>query len=221
MATVTVENYIKQIYLERLKIKGDVVSMGSIATALEVAPGTATTMVKSLADSELVEYEPRVGVRLKDNGEKMALGLLRRHRLIELFLVKILGLDWSEIHDEAEMLEHVLSDKVMEKIDVLLGRPKIDPHGDPIPSATGMLDERNLVPLNQCEIDLKIKISRITDQQADFLKFLEKNGLMPGVTITIIERNQFADSIMIKIDEGESISLGSAAAKKILVELIS
>src|SRR5438309_1705668 len=100
-------------------------------------PATATTMVKALADSGLVAYEPRGGVRLTRGGEQLALHVLRRHRLVELFLVKVLGLDWSEVHAEADELEHAISDKVLDRIDGLLGRPSVDPHGDPIPSAKG------------------------------------------------------------------------------------
>src|SRR5438552_18621949 len=139
MATSTVENYIKQLYLEQQEQPGQRVPMGRLAAAMGVVPGTATTMVKALADSGLVEYEPRGGVRLTSGGEQLALHVIRRHRLVELFLVKVVGLDWSEVHAEAEELEHAISDKVMEKIDALLGRPSVDPHGDPIPLANGQL----------------------------------------------------------------------------------
>ena len=113
------------------------IPMGRLATAMGVVPGTATTMVKALADSGLVDYSPRTGVRLTEAGSQLALHVLRRHRLVELFLVRVVGLDWSEVHDEAEELEHVISDKVLEKIDALLGHPQADPHGDPIPTAKG------------------------------------------------------------------------------------
>src|SRR6476620_7329433 len=108
--------------------------MGRLAAAMGVVPGTATTMVKTLADSGLVTYEPRSGTRLTAGGEKLALHVLRRHRLVEPFLVKTLGLDWSEVHEEAEELEHAISDKVLHRIDQLLGHPTTDPHGDPIPT---------------------------------------------------------------------------------------
>ena len=134
MPSITVENYLKQLYLEQQNKPDELVSMGKLATAMNVVPGTATTMVKALADSGLVEYEPRGGVRLTRGGEQLALHVLRRHRLVELFLVKVLGLDWSEVHPEAEELEHAISEKVLEKIDTLLGNPSVDPHGDPIPS---------------------------------------------------------------------------------------
>src|SRR6187397_1637357 len=139
MPSSTVENYLKQIYLEQQLAPDELVSMGKLATSMGVVPGTATSMIKALADSGLVSYEPRTGVKLTRGGEQLALHVLRRHRLVELFLVKTLGLDWSEVHAEAEELEHAISDKVLDKIDALLGHPTVDPHGDPIPTAEGKL----------------------------------------------------------------------------------
>src|SRR5215203_2297151 len=132
MPTSTVENYIKQIYLAQQQSPGELVSMGALAGAMNVVPGTATTMIKALADSGLVDYEPRGGTRLTRGGEQLALHVLRRHRLVELFLVRVLGMDWSEVHAEAEELEHAISDKVLDRIDAFLGHPETDPHGDPI-----------------------------------------------------------------------------------------
>ena len=141
MASITVENYLKQLYLEQQNSSEELVPMGKLASAMGVVPGTATSMVKALADSGLVSYEPRFGAKLTRGGEQLALHVLRRHRLVELFLVKFLGLDWSEVHDEAEELEHAISEKVLAKIDKLLGHPSVDPHGDPIPSAKGKVSE--------------------------------------------------------------------------------
>src|SRR2546422_9277149 len=126
MPSITVENYLKQLYLEQQNSAEELVQMGKLASAMGVVPGTATSMVKALADSGLVAYEPRGGVRLTRGGEQLALHVLRRHRLVELFLVKVLGLDWSEVHDEADELEHAISGKVLEKIDAYLGRPSVE-----------------------------------------------------------------------------------------------
>lgn len=218
MASSTVENYVKEIYHEQQKRGEKPVPMGRVATALGVVPGTATTMVKSLADSQLVDYAPRKGVRLTEKGETLALRVLRRHRLIELFLVDTLGLDWSEIHDEAEQLEHVISDRVLERIDVLLGHPTVDPHGDPIPSAEGAMEERVLKRLSTCKVARLVRIAQIADQEPEFLQFIESSGLRPGVHLQVTERNINADSITVDIDEGDSLTLGAAAAAKILVE---
>src|SRR5580700_4576775 len=141
MATITVENYLKKLYLEQHAADGDRVAMGRLASAMGVVPGTATSMVKALSDSGLVEYQRRGGVRLTSRGEQLALHVLRRHRLVELLLVKVLGLDWSEVHEEAESLEHAISDRVLERIDAILGHPTVDPHGDPIPTSKGQLHE--------------------------------------------------------------------------------
>lgn len=133
----TVENYLKAIFQAQLPLgrKSDLVPMGQLAAALGVVPGTATTMVKTLSDSGLVKYEPYAGVRLTPSGERLAATVIRRHRLIERFLVQVLGMSWSEVHDEAEHLEHAMSDRVIDRIDDMLGRPAVNPHDDPIPEA--------------------------------------------------------------------------------------
>jgi DtxR family Mn-dependent transcriptional regulator len=184
-----------------------------------VVPGTATSMVKALADSGLVTYEPREGVRLTSGGEQLALHVLRRHRLVELFLVKVLGLDWSEVHDEAEELEHVISDKVLARIDQYLGHPSVDPHGDPIPSAAGAVtDERRLRSLVDCATGQTLRVARVIDQDAPFLQFVERCGLTPGVTVTVESRDPLAASVVIKPQGKTTLTLGTAAAAKILVE---
>ena len=192
--------------------------MGRVAAALGVVPGTTTSMIKALADSGLVHYEPRVGVSLTAQGEKLALHVLRRHRLVELFLVEILGLDWSEIDEEAEQLEHVISDRVLESIDALLGRPTVDPHGDPIPSDKGEFTPRKLVKLLDCPRDREVRIARVTDQRAAFLRFAQSNGLRPGASLKVEASDPVGESVTLKVNGGESITLGAGAAGKILVE---
>lgn len=219
MATSTVENYIKTVYaLQFEQGAGDTVSMGELANALKITPGTATSMVKSLAKTGLVRYVPRVGVRLTSEGEQLALLVLRRHRLVELFLVKVLDMEWHEIHEEAEALEHVISDRVLERIDTLLGRPKLDPHGDPIPSASGAITERDLVPLDECEVGQDLRIGRIEDQEEDFLKYLESNALVPGQSFTVRHADRHAGVISLRMRDGSERQLGLDAARKIQVE---
>ena len=220
MPSITVENYLKQIYLEQQDSRHELVPMGKLANAMGVVPGTATSMIKALADSGLVVYEPRTGTRLTKGGEQLALHVLRRHRLVELFLVKVLGLDWSEVHDEAEELEHAISDKVLERIDKLLGHPSVDPHGDPIPTAKGKVSDPHprLVPLPQSPLNAKLRIARIIDQDPPFLQFLDRAGLKPGATLTISGRDEHADSISVKLDSRSPLTLGTSAAMKILVE---
>ena len=219
MPTSTVENYIKAIYQECRTIPQPLLPIGRLASSLKVAPGTATSMVKSLWDAGLVHYEPRVGVRLTDEGEVLALGVLRRHRLVELFLARILKMDWSEIHEEAEALEHVISDRVLERIDRLLGFPQYDPHGDPIPSDSGKVIERDLLSLSACRVGEKATIARIMDQEPSFLQFAEKRGLVPGKTLTVVGKNAVAKAMEVENEDLQVTTLGDQAAEKIEVEL--
>lgn len=220
MASSTVENYLKQIYLQQQKAPQEPVPTGKLAELMGVVPGTVTSMVKTLADSGLVDYEPRGGSRLTRGGEQLALHVLRRHRLVELFLVKTLGLDWSEVHEEAEELEHAISDKVLGRIDALLGHPRVDPHGDPIPSARGHLPgDVQLHRLSECEPGAAITIARVVDQRPPFLQFINRCGLTPGVEATIAHRDPQADAIVVRLNKGKPVTLGSTAAAKILVEI--
>ncbi len=218
MASSTVENYLKQLYLEQREKRGGRVAMGRLAVAMGVVPGTATSMVKALSDSGLVAYQPRGGVRLTASGEQLALHVLRRHRLIELFLVQVLGLDWSEVHREAEDLEHAISDRVLERLDALLEHPTADPHGDPIPNSKGQMHEPTRVSLADCPVGIAHRIIRVLDQEPQFLQFVERQGLKPGSTVTVEKREAAADSVKIRGQRKGAISLGLMAAAKILVE---
>jgi DtxR family Mn-dependent transcriptional regulator len=216
----TVENYLKTIY-QAQAVQPDpqaVVPMGQLAAALGVVPGTATTMVKALAESGLVEYEPYVGVRLTSAGERLAALVLRRHRLIELFLVQVMGMSWAEVHDEAEHLEHAVSDRLIERIDEMLGRPKADPHGDPIPSEEGVLSATHDDSLLTCPLRVPVKVTRVTDQDAEFLRFIEKSHLKPGEIVQIEERDTAADSVTLKRRDGV-IAIGTRAAAKLMVQV--
>ncbi len=218
MASSTVENYLKTIYALQQKSDQGLVPMGQLAEAMQVVPGTATSMIKTLAESNLVDYTPRTGVRLTQGGQTLALHVLRRHRLVESFLVKVLKLDWSEVHAEAEVLEHAISDKVLEKIDEFLGNPQADPHGDPIPPANGAFVPANHDNLTLCRLGEPMCIARIMDQDPDFLRFAEKHGLTPGVELTVEQRDAAADSITVKPVSSDPITIGTAAARKILVK---
>lgn len=220
MATSTVENYIKQIYLLQPQSGlGGLVAMGELAAALAVVPGTATSMIKTLAEAGLVDYEPRAGVRLTSRGEKLALHVLRRHRLVELFLVQTLKMDWSEIHEEAEQLEHVISDRVLERIDALLGHPTVDPHGDVIPSAAGAVPPRRLVALHDLAPGTDGVVGRIADQADAFLQFIDQQDLRPGRGIRILERDAQGRVVRARLDHGREVSLGFGAAAKIEIEV--
>jgi len=217
MASSTVENYIKRIYLMQQDQEGDLLPMGKLAAAMQVVPGTATAMVKTLADSGLVDYEPRGGIRLTRGGQKLALHVLRRHRILELFLVEVLGLDWSEVHEEAEALEHALSDKVLEQMDRLLGYPQYDPHGDPIPSAQGQVRSPRLIPLSSAHAEDQVEVARVSDQDPEFLQFIERQRLTPGTVIRCGGYDPLSDAVTLHLADGTEVTLGSNAAKKILV----
>lgn len=216
----TVENYLKAIFLGESQLDAGVrlMPMGQLATALGVAPGTATTMVKALAESGLVEYEPYNGVRLSSAGEKLAALVLRRHRLVELFLVQVMGMRWDEVHDEAEQLEHVVSDRLIERMDEMLGHPAVDPHGDPIPGPEGQIARRDFDTLLTCPMNTPVVVMRVTDQDAAFLRFIESHSLKPGESIEVEARDEMADSVRLKGRGDVRITIGARAASKLLVE---
>jgi DtxR family Mn-dependent transcriptional regulator len=216
----TVENYLKVIYQAQVTLESrqDLVSMGDLATSLGVVPGTATAMVKTLAESGLVRYEPYAGVRLTGAGERLAARVLRRHRLIELFLVRILGMDWSEVHEEAEQLEHASSDRLVQLMDDMLGHPAVDPHGDPIPDPDGTLTVPQHHDLLTCPLHTPVVVTRVTAQDAEFLRFIEASELKPGQEILIEARDPAADSVLVRGRDDRRVTLGMRAASKLLVE---
>ena len=217
----TVENYLKAIHQGQSSLAPDqrLVPMGQVASALGVTPGTATTMVKALAESGLAEYEPYSGVRLTAAGEKLAGLVLRRHRLVELFLVQVMGMSWADVHDDAEQLEHVVSERLIDRIDEMLGRPTHDPHGDPIPNQDGAITTRHLDSLLTCPLATALKVTRITDQDPAFLRFIENNGLKPGEPVEVESRDDAADAVVLR-QKDRPITIGARAASKLLVEVV-
>lgn len=216
----TVENYLKAIYQGQMALPptSRLVSMGHVAGALGVTPGTATTMVKALAESGLADYEPYNGVRLSEAGEKLASLVLRRHRLVEAFLVQVMGMSWIEVHDEAEQLEHVVSERLIERMDEMLGRPTHDPHGDPIPTAEGRLPEDRFDNLMTCPLRVPLRVMRIADQDPAFLRFIERHDLKPGQPIEVHARDAVADAVTLHGPNRPALTIGARAASKLLVE---
>jgi DtxR family transcriptional regulator, Mn-dependent transcriptional regulator len=217
----TVENYLKAIFLAQVALlpSEQLVPMGQLASALGVVPGTATTMVKALAESGLVRYEPYAGVRLTEAGEKLAARVLRRHRLIELFLVQVMGMSWTEVHDEAEHLEHAVSDRLIERIDEMLGRPSADPHGDPIPGPEGTLSRPEYDSLLTCPLGEAVTVRRVSDQDSEFLRFVERHDLKPGQVVRVEDRDPAADSVKLRGQDRE-FTIGARAASKVLVQVV-
>lgn len=217
----TVENYLKALYQAESTLgEKALVPMGQLAAAVRVAPGTATTMIKALAESGLVKYEPYLGVRLSPAGAKLAALVLRRHRLVEQFLVEVMGMSWAEVHEDAEQLEHVVSDRLIERMDAMLGHPSVDPHGDPIPTADGNVESHKYHSLLSCQLGTSVTVIRVADQDATFLRFLEEHGLKPGQSIEVEFRDPAADSVQFRTCDDRQITIGTNAASKILVEVV-
>ena len=217
MPSSTVEDYLKCIYREERRGTGPLVATGRIAAAMKVAPGTATAMIKTLTEAGLVRHEPYAGVALTEAGRNLATHILRRHRLVEQFLVEVMGMDWSEVHPEAEILEHAVSERLIDRMDEMLGRPTVDPHGDPIPTAAGSVEEPNHPNLLICPLQVALEITRVVDQRAEYLQLLERHQLMPGRQATVESRDSMAQTVQVRPATGEPLQLGFLAASKILV----
>ena len=216
MATLTIENYVKTIYQLVLDNDGQPAATGQVADALDVSPGTVTSMLKTLSDSGLAAYRPYEGVVLSESGEALALRVLRRHRLIELFLQNTLELTWDEVHDEAENMEHAVSDLLIDRIDDYLGHPETDPHGDPIPKSDGTIAMGSNTSLAELAPGDRFRISRVTRQDAEFLRELSRIGLQLQSTGVVTGKHVTANSIALFMGE-ISIELTLDAASEVLV----
>src|SRR5256885_1254851 len=217
----TVENYLKAIYQGQSTLPAGqrLLPMGHVASAVGVTPGTATTMVKALAESGLAEYEPYSGVRLSAAGEKLAALVLRRHRLVELFLVQVMGMSWAEVHDEAEQLEHVVSERLIERIDEMLGRPTRDPHGDPIPNPDGVIVIRELETLLTCPFGARLRVTRIADQDLAFLRFIEYHNLKLGQLVEVEACDAAADAVRLRGPHNQTVTIDTRTTSKLLIEV--
>lgn len=222
MPSLTVENYLKAILQLVIATKSEWISTGQLAATVNVSPGTVTSMLKTLSESGLAAYKPYEGVSLTRAGKNLALRMLRRHRLIELFLVRTLNLTWDQVHEEAENMEHAVSDMLIDRMDEFLGKPEADPHGDPIPSADGLMRGRGetAVPLSACPASSRIRIVRVLNQQPEFLRYLTESGLELGATATIAENSAEGGLVSARVGK-KLVSLGHRAAEQLLVETLS
>ncbi len=219
MPSLTVENYLKAALQTSFRTGNDWVSTGELADALEVSPGTVTSMLKTLDESKLVEYRPYQGSKLTNSGRTLALRMLRRHRLIELFLVQTLGLSWDQVHEEAEHMEHAVSDVLIDRMDEYLNHPAWDPHGDPIPNADGEFrdNHKETMTLSECKPGARVRLVRVTNQNGDFLRYLSDAGLEIGSVVTILNNSVEAGVVTTQLDS-RSMSIGHVAANALLVE---
>lgn len=219
MPSLTIENYVKTIYL---LCDGDLAqsaATGKVAAALAVSPGTVTSMLKTLKETGLAEYMPYEGVRLTDAGCKLALRVLRRHRLIELFLARTLKLSWDEVHEEAENMEHAVSDLLVDRIDEYLGFPATDPHGDPIPKADGTVATTEVISLAKGASGQRFQIERVVDQSPEFLRYLSEVGLPLGAQGEIVNHRPESGVITLSV-AGTQTTLATSVAQKLLISLI-
>lgn len=217
MASLTVENYVKTIYLIAARgPAGQAVTTGGIAQALGVSPGTVTGMLKTLSEADLATYTPYEGARLTQAGERLALKVLRRHRLVELFLAQALSMPWDEVHEEAEHLEHAVSDRLVDRVEAYLGFPEVDPHGDPIPRADGSLTEPEGKPLAAQPRGARFRVVRVVDQDSAFLRYLSESGLDLGAEGEVSENRPESGALTIRLGD-RAVALGLEAAGKLLV----
>lgn len=209
-----VEDYLKTIY--KLESEGKTVSTSRIAGAMDVSSASATNMIKRLSAMGLVQYQSYKGAALTNSGKKIALEVIRHHRLLELYLLEVMGYSWDEVHDEAEKLEHHISEQFEEKIAKLLDDPTHDPHGDPIPTKEGVMPRMETKPITEAEINTTCIVSRVKDQDPELLRYLKKIGLLPGVKIKVKEKAPFNGPITLLIENTEQV-LGYEMAAKIFV----
>lgn len=218
MATSTVEDYLKAIYLLQQDSPSGEATVLRLAATLGVTKGSVTAMVRKLRDAKLADAERYGGIKLTAKGRAIAIDMIRRHRLLEYFLVEKLGFDWAEVHEEAHRLEHAMSGKVLDRLDAFLGNPAVDPHGDPIPDANGKLPRPDQTPLAALGKGNRGTIARITDQDPAFLNFAASNGLRPGTRINVLDVVPEAESMSVKAARNPPVSLSLAAANKIHIE---
>ncbi len=198
--TFSEENYIKAIY--HLGIGNEkMVSTNAIAEKMETKPSSVTDMMKKLSEKNLVNYKKYQGVSLTESGRKLALSIIRKHRLWEVFLVDKLDFQWDEVHEVAEQLEHIKSEKLVDKLDTYLGYPKLDPHGDPIPAKDGKFKEMVKILLSEAPINAMGLCIGVKDSSATFLKFLDKHKIALGDTIKVLDKEEFDGSLHIQIKQ--------------------
>ena len=212
-----VEDYAKAIYALEQR-GGEAVSTNALADRLGVTPASASGMVKRLCELGMVEHRPYHGVTLTDSGRRVALEVMRHHRLLELYLVESLGVPWDRVHDEAEVLEHVLSDELEELIAAKLGHPTHDPHGDPIPTRDLTIEEGPSLSLQALEPGASGRFARISDSDPEMLRFLAERGIRPGDSFEVIDKHPFDGPLFVRFGEDVHV-LGGALAQSMRVEV--
>jgi DtxR family Mn-dependent transcriptional regulator len=215
--TAPAEDYLKAIYDIERESDADAAATNDIASRLAIVPASVTGMVRRLAEQGLVEYERYRGVRLTPVGRRAALRTIRRHRIIEAYLAKALGYPWDRVHEEAERLEHAASDELIDRMAAAIGEPATDPHGAPIPSRDGTIDERRHASLAELDAGARARVVRVGDESGEMLRYLDSLGIRPGVALTLAERAPFGGPITVRVGK-VSRQLGDELARRVLVE---
>ena len=215
MLTDAAEDYLKSIY--KLQEKGGKVSTGILAEYLDVKPASATGMIKKLKTMNLVKYERYQGVSLTDAGKAIALEIIRHHRLLELYLFKALGMPWDGVHDEAEKLEHVISEEMEARMDAYLGYPTSDPHGSPIPDRNGVVPKTQFIPMTSLQDGQACVVAEVSDNDSALLRHLGSFNLYPGTKFRVIEVAPFEGPFTIDI-AGQQAVIGREVAKHVFVD---
>jgi DtxR family transcriptional regulator, Mn-dependent transcriptional regulator len=209
-----VEDYLKAIY--ELERTSEPAETNAIARLLGIAPASVSGMVRRLVEQGLITHERYRGVKLTTLGRRAALKTLRRHRVIEAYLTSALGYSWDRVHDEAERLEHAASDELIDRMAAAIGEPETDPHGAPIPTREGTLRERSLVPLAALQPGSSARVERVSDRNAERLRYLAELGIVPGATVQVIAREPFGGPMALRVDDS-SRTIGQELATQILV----
>lgn len=215
-----IQDYLKRIY--ELTLQGGKATTSQLAEVLEISPASVTNMLQKLSTTEppYVTYQKHQGVRLTEAGRMAALKILRRHRLIEAFLVAKLGYSWDEVHDEAEVLEHAMSARLETRIDAVLKHPKFDPHGDPIPDEDLTLPDIKQIALSDLSVGAQGAILRVPHEDPEVLRYLGKSGLQPGALITLLSRTPYDQTMRVQIEgNDEEVVIGPSLGAKVFIKI--
>jgi DtxR family Mn-dependent transcriptional regulator len=217
MPSINVEDYLKHVYY--LQEEGDTVTTSSLAGQLNIAAASVTDMVKKLSEQHYLRHSPYRGVQLTEKGRRSALKIIRKHRLWEMFLSEVLHFGWDEIDEEAEKFEHIMSDRMEERIDEVLGFPRVDPHGDPIPAKNGTVKNIRAFPLSDAPEGNSVRVLRVNDANPELLQYVSSIGLSLNKRLSVKQRIKFDKSLIIKIGSKE-IAISTVVAENIFVEAV-
>lgn len=218
--THVIEDYLKTIY--DLTAEQERASTNQIAARMGVTPASVTNMIQKLSatDPPLLEYRKHRGVELTEDGKKVALEIIRHHRLLEMFLQQTLGYTWDEVHDEADRLEHVISEELEERIAESLGNPSTDPHGDPIPTRDLRVPESPVKTLSELRPGQRAVVNRVRDTDPDLLRYLSDLGLVPGAKVTVLDFSPFDNNLRLRVaDQDKAVVLGPSVTSQVFVEI--